>query len=100
MENLGIFNVAKLIIGIGGITPERGLTDYRLDESALLRTFIEKADCVIGIADHSMFGVVSIYNICPADKLDHLITDSGTPVELCKPFREMGVQVHIVGPYV
>ena len=100
VENLGIFNVAKLIIGIGGITPERGLTDYRMDESALLRTFIEKADCVIGIADHSKFGVVSVYNICPADKLSHLITDSGTPVELCKPFREMGVQVHIVGPYV
>ena len=87
-------------VGIGGITPDRGLTDYRMDESALLRTFIEKADCVIGIADHSKFGVVSVYNICPADKLSHLITDSGTPVELCKPFREMGVQVHIVGPYV
>ncbi|MBQ3532490.1 MAG: DeoR/GlpR transcriptional regulator [Oscillospiraceae bacterium] len=96
VENLMIFNASKLIIGIGGITPERGLTDYRMDESALLRTFIEKAQCVIGIADHSKFGVVSIYNICPADKLDHLVTDSGTPEELCRPYRDMGVTVHIV----
>lgn len=99
VENLRIFNPTKLIIGIGGITPEKGLTDYRIDESALLRTFIEKVDCVIGIADHSKFGVVSVYNICPADKLSHLITDSGTPPELCQPYCDMGVQVHVVAPH-
>lgn len=96
MQNLNMFNANKLIIGIGGITPQRGLTDYRMDESALLRIFVEKADCVIGIADHSKFGVTAMYNICPANRLNHLITDSGTPEELYKPFSDMGVQVHIV----
>ena len=96
MQNLNLFNANKLIIGIGGITPQRGLTDYRMDESALLRIFVEKADCVIGIADHSKFGVTAMYNICPANRLNHLITDSGTPEELYKPFSDMGVHVHIV----
>ena len=57
---------------------------------------MEKADCVIGIADHSKFGITAVYNICPATQLDHLITDSGTPEELYKPFSDMGVKVHIV----
>ena len=51
---------------------------------------------MIGIADHSKFGVTAMYNICPANQLNHLITDSGTPEELYKPFSDMGVQVHIV----
>lgn len=98
MQNLEIFNASKLIIGVGAITPQRGLTDYRMDESALLRIFVEKAECVIGIADHSKFGVTAVYNICPADRLDHLITDYGTPPELYKPFCDLGVQVHVVQP--
>ncbi|MBQ9393277.1 MAG: DeoR/GlpR transcriptional regulator [Oscillospiraceae bacterium] len=97
LDNLGIFNVGKLIVGVGGITPE-GVTDYRMDESSLLRTFIDKVDCVIGLADHSKFGTVAVYNICPAGVLDHLITDSGTPEELLRPYRELGVKVHVVDP--
>ena len=94
LENLNIFNISKLIMGIGGITP-KGITDYRMDESALLRTFIDKADCVIGLADHAKFGIVSVYNICPVDQLNYLITDSGTPEEYLQPYREKGVTVHI-----
>lgn len=96
LENLKVFNANKLILGVGGITPEHGVTDYRMDESALLRTFIEKADCVIGMADCSKFGKVLRYNVCPASGLDHLITDSETPENLFLPYREEGVQVHVV----
>lgn len=98
MQNLELFNANKLIIGIGAISLQHGLTDYRMDESALLRFFVQKADCVIGIADHSKFGVTAMYNICPAERLTHLITDSGTPEELYTPFMQLGVQVHVVYP--
>lgn len=95
-ENLNHFNPDKLIIGIAGITPEHGLTDYRSEESALLHLFTEKAPCVIGIADHSKFGTVSTFSICLADRLTHLITDDGTPDALSSPYKKMGVQVHLV----
>ena len=96
LENLKVFNANKLIMGVGGITPKHGITDYRMDESALLRTFIDAADCVIGMADCSKFGKVLRYNICPASRLSHLITDSETPGELCLPYEEEGVTVHVV----
>ena len=96
LENLRLFNANKLIMGVGGITPERGVTDYRMDESALLRTFIDMTDCVIGMADCSKFGKVLRYNICPAAKLSHLVTDSETPEALYLPYEEAGVQVHVV----
>lgn len=97
MENLSIFNAAKLILGTGGITSLHGLTDYRMEEAELLRVYISMVDDIICVADHSKFGIVSLYNICPADKLRHLVTDSGTPEETCRPYRELGVQVHIAG---
>ena len=98
MQNLELFNANKLIIGVGGISLRHGVTDYRMDESALLRFFVQKAECVIGIADHSKFGVTAMYNICPAERLNHLITDSGTPEELYQPFCKLGVQVHVAQP--
>ncbi len=96
VQNLEIFNVNKLILSIGGITPDKGLTDYRVNESAMIRYFIERVDCIIGVADHSKFGIVSRYIICPASRLDHLITDSGTPEIVYRPYQEAGVQVHVV----
>ena len=98
VEHLGMFNASKLVLGIGGITPECGLTDPHMDEAGLLRAFIDKAQCVIGMADHSKFGTVSVYNVCPAHRLTHLITDSGTPWDQCQPYRDLGVQVHVVDP--
>ncbi|MBQ4424164.1 MAG: DeoR/GlpR transcriptional regulator [Lachnospiraceae bacterium] len=95
-SNLALFNPAKLILGIGGITPENGLTDFRMEESALLRAFIDKAACTIAIGDHSKFGKVCAYSICPAGRLDVLITDSGTPAELCRAYQELGVSVRVV----
>jgi len=96
MENLDHFNPNKLIIGVAGITPEHGLTDYRSEESALLHLFTERVPCVIGIADHSKFGMVSTYNICSASRLTHLVTDPRTPDALSNPYKKMGVQVHVV----
>ena len=93
LDNLGMFNPNKLIAGVGGITIENGLTDYRMDESSLLRNFIDKVDVMIGVADHSKFGKVARYNICPASRLDYLVTTDATPASQYAPFEEIGVRV-------
>ena len=95
MDNLEMFNANKIITGIGGITVENGLTDYRVDESSLLRKLIEKADCVIGVADHSKFGKVLRYNICPASKFDYIITTDKTAEQQYAPLEKSGVRVII-----
>lgn len=97
MDNLEMFNAGKIIAGIGGISIENGLTDYRMDESSLLRRLIDKADTVIGVADHSKFGKVLRYNICPASKFDCIITTSKTPEHQYAPFMKAGVKIVIAG---
>lgn len=93
LDNLKLFNATKLITGVGGLTVENGLTDYRMDESSLLRSFFDRTEIAIGVADHSKFGKVSRYNICPASRLDILVTTDATDPAQLAPFEEIGVQV-------
>ena len=96
-QNIARFNADKLILGIGGITLEHGITDYHVDESELLRLYVQSSACVIGVADHSKFGLVCTFNLCPAQRLTHLVTDSAVGEATLAPFREHGIQVHVAG---
>lgn len=95
IDNLNMFNASKLITGVGGLTIENGLTDYRMDESSLLISFFDKTDIAIGVADHTKIGRVARYNICPAKRLDYLITADTTPASEIQAFEEIGVKVKV-----
>ncbi|GHU05931.1 DeoR family transcriptional regulator [Spirochaetia bacterium] len=91
--NLKDFYVTKTFIGVGGISVEAGLTDYYLQEVGTHRLAIERANMVIGLADHSKFGITTLNRICPADKLDVLVTDWGTPEAVLEEYRALGIRV-------
>ncbi|GHV66773.1 DeoR family transcriptional regulator [Spirochaetia bacterium] len=91
--NLKDFYVTKTFIGVGGISVEAGLTDYSLQDAGTHRLAIERANMVIGLADHSKFGVTTLNHICPADKLDILITDWLAPETVLEEYRTLGIQV-------
>ena len=94
-QNMRFFNVNKVIAGVGGITPELGLMDTQMDESGLLQAYINTVGCIIAVCDHSKLGNVATYNICPANKLTHLVTDSGSPRGDLDAYRAMGISVHV-----
>ncbi len=94
-QNMRFFNVNKVIAGVGGITPELGLMDTQMDESGLLQAYISSVGCIIAVCDHSKLGNVATYNICPANKLTHLVTDSGSPRGDLDAYRAMGISVHV-----
>lgn len=93
MENLSVFNPDKTIIGIGGISLEKGLTDHRMDETLLTRSCLKSAGVTIGVADHSKFGTVTSYTIGPARMLQYLVTSDITPETTCDPYIREGIRV-------
>ena len=95
LDNLSMFNATKLITGVGGLSAENGLTDYRMDESSLLRKFFDNTKIAISVADHSKLGKVARYNICPASRIDILVTTDAASAEQIKPFEDLGVDVRI-----
>lgn len=96
IEDLKRYNPSVLLMGVGGITLEKGLTDYRMEESSVLRSFTEYVPRIIAVTDSSKFGVVSTYNICPAGRLDHLITDTGLAKNEATAFRNSGIDIRLV----
>ncbi|MDR0840054.1 MAG: DeoR/GlpR family DNA-binding transcription regulator [Christensenellaceae bacterium] len=92
-QSLHFLNADKLVLGVGGITADHGITDYNVDESTLLRKLLEISKTVIVVADHSKFGKIATCNICGSKDISYLITDSGTPKEAYAPFIAMGIQV-------
>jgi len=92
-EGIGHFNVDKLILGIGGLTAEKGVTDYNIEEANLRRHFVKNCSKVIGLADHSKIGVTAMNNICKVNQLSMLITDAQSDKMTLAGLRAQGVKV-------
>lgn len=86
------FNVDKAIIGAAGIT-EEGVTDFQAEEAHLRSQIIKNARQVILLADHSKFGVKTVYNVCDLDSIDVLITDEKAPANILAEFSKKGIRV-------
>jgi DeoR family transcriptional regulator of aga operon/DeoR family fructose operon transcriptional repressor len=93
-SNLSNFFLNKMIMGIGGINLQDGVTDYHIAEAGTRRLAIEQADTVIGLADHSKFGITALNRICPVDKLDILVTGWTVPETVLDEDRGLGITVY------
>lgn len=100
-DDLQHYNVDTYIMGISGVHPTRGLTDYDPDESAGKRLALERADRVILVFDHSKLGRVLMSRVGGVDDVDIVVTDataddetiasmpSGVTVQLVEPARSL-----------
>ena len=93
-SNLKNFFLHKVILGVGGINVQSGVTDYHIAESSTRRLAMEQAGTIIGLADCSKFGVTALNQICPADKLDILVTDWTVPETVLDEYRALGITVY------
>jgi DeoR/GlpR family transcriptional regulator of sugar metabolism len=93
-SNLKNFYVAKTVLGIGGIDLEAGVTNYYFQEASTHRLAIDRANTVIGLADYRKFGVTTLNHICPAEKLDILVTDWMVPDAVLEEYRGLGITVY------
>jgi DeoR family glycerol-3-phosphate regulon repressor len=87
------FNFDIAFMGIAGVHPEQGLTDYEEDEARLRQSLICHARSRIVLADHSKFDkTASIRSLGFAD-IDSLISDRKPPRDLTAAMEGVGVEV-------
>ena len=84
-DDLRHYNVDSYVMGISGVHPTRGLTDYDPDESAGKRLALDRSDRVILVADHSKLGRVLMSRVAAIDDVDVLVTDSDHEVLASMP---------------
>lgn len=92
-QSLSQLLISTLFIGADGIDAKHGGSCFSPDEAQLNSTMVKHARRKIAVVDHSKFGVVAGWRICPTSELDILITDSGATDEMIEPFEKAQVQV-------
>ena len=92
-QSLSHLLISTLFVGADGIDAKHGASCFSPDEAQLNSTMVKQAQRKIAVVDHSKFGVVAGWRICPTSDLDILITDSGATDEMIEPFEKAQVQV-------
>jgi DeoR/GlpR family transcriptional regulator of sugar metabolism len=93
VQSLSHLLVRTVFIGADGIDPKWGLSCFNPDEAQLNSSMAKHAQRKIAVVDHSKFGVVAGWRICPTSDLDTLITDSGATDEMIAPFERGQIKV-------
>lgn len=97
-KSINYFNANKLLLGVGGITVQNGVTEYHIEESNIKRAMLDRADKVIAVSDYSKFGITAVSQICPVNCLDILVTDWTTPQSMLQEYKTLGVNVIAAPP--
>lgn len=89
------FRVDKAFVGIAGLTPQDGLTEFSLEDALVKRALLDSAREAILLADGSKFGCVAFASVCPLACVGTIITDSSAPQAMVAEIQQAGVQVVI-----
>jgi len=93
VQSLSHLLIRTVFIGADGVDPKWGLSCYNPDEARLNSSMAKHAQRKIAVVDHSKFGVVAGWRICPTSDIDTLITDSGATDEMIAPFERGQIKV-------
>ncbi len=96
MECIRRMRFDKSFITSACISAEFGLSIQRTAAVDYWNTIIGSSRCTVGLYPTEKIGFDSIIRICPANKLDILITDWDAPEEELKKYDKMGIEVVVV----
>lgn len=92
---LGSFNADKAFIGIGGLSTDRGITDFNMDEVEVKKAMIETAKEIIVLADHTKIERVAPIGVCTLGAVGKLVVDDGIDEKQLNLLRSQGMNVII-----
>jgi len=84
------------ILGASGFTIKEGLTKHDVEALPVRKKMVDISHKLICVVDSSKIGVTGIVSVCPAERVDMLITDSGIDSEMKERLENIGVEVIIV----
>lgn len=87
------YNTDYALIAVNCLSLEKGLTDFRDDETDIINTMIKNASTSVILADHTKFEKVACMNICPISEVDYVLTDSKADEKILKKYKAYGVNI-------
>jgi len=86
------FRVDKAFISVGGISVNRGISDYDLGETTMSRRMVEAASQTIVLADDSKLDKEAFMEIVPLQKVHVVVSNAAPPREWGAALRNVHVQ--------
>lgn len=91
-------NCDTVFLGVAGVTADKGLTEYNLDDTRVKMEAIKAASRCIVLADASKIGKVAFANVAPLSAIDILITNALPSDKTIKEIKKAGVEIIHVEP--
>ncbi|MED5020394.1 DeoR/GlpR family DNA-binding transcription regulator [Paenibacillus chibensis] len=95
--NFHELNVRKAFICCSGITIERGISDYNLEEAVTRKKMIELSKEVFVAADSTKFGKDVTISIAPLDRIHTIVTDVNVDRSFLPKFKKTDTSLVIAG---
>ncbi|MEI6649070.1 MAG: DeoR/GlpR family DNA-binding transcription regulator [Actinomycetes bacterium] len=92
-------NCDALFLGVAGVSPEKGLTEYNLDDAYIKKAAIDSVRRVIVLADATKLAHVAFVNVAPIQRVDLLITNAAPENEIVLALKAQGIEVLHVEPF-
>ncbi len=86
----------KVIVGIGGVHPEYGLTNDYPQEMMMDRSYLSVSDNIIVVADHTKIGRVTTSRTADVTAARTIVTSRLAPPDIVECIRQRGVEVILV----
>jgi DeoR/GlpR family transcriptional regulator of sugar metabolism len=85
----------KAVLGVNGVTPH-GISVNNPQEAGIKRKMIDRAKCVVVLADSSKIGIESLVRIEPLDRVDVLITETPITGPISKRLRDAHPKLEVL----
>ncbi|GAB3796962.1 DeoR/GlpR family DNA-binding transcription regulator [Micromonospora zhanjiangensis] len=82
-----------VLLGVDAIDPQLGAAAHHEGEASMNNLMVARAKRVVIIADSSKLGGHAFARICPVERVETLVTDSGADPAVVRAFADAGVQV-------
>lgn len=91
--NLAALRFDTTILTCCGLSPTGGVTAHDLQDAAVKRAAVAAAGRVVLVAEGAKFARTALAVVCPASRVDVLVTDRAAPTDALGQLRDTGVQV-------
>jgi len=84
-----------VFLSASGISLDDGLTDPNPLEIQVKQAMVACAEQLVVLVDSSKFGIRSLLQTLPMDKIQILVTDDRIPERFANEIRKLGIELHI-----
>lgn len=96
IEAIRQFHLDVVVLGVGGLDAEAGLTEFNLEDAAVKRAARDRCRRVIVAADETKLGTVAFAVVADASDIDTLVTNAPDDHDQVQRLRQLGVDARLV----